>query len=742
MLPRNRRRHSASASTPIFEPLEDRRMFSAGSLDLSFGTNGMVTTKFDTANVTATAVATQADGKIIVTGTSKSDGKVALARYNINGTLDNSFGPVGSGKESIRIVNNVCMPRAVAIQPDGKIIVAGETDTGSDTLFFVARFLPSGALDKSFDGDGQLTLDGFDAHFRQGGGANAIALQNDGKILVGGYEIQALFNANANFAVARLNTDGSLDGSFGNDGKMNVDFGQDEVVNAMQIDYNGTPASNPDYGRIVLAGLYNPRNFDKEQAAIARINSNGDLDESFDGDGMKTIAIQGKSFTAATGLALQYNGDITLACTTGSGQHAADDDFALIRLKPNGSLDNSFGASKTGIVVTDLSGKEDQANTMITGFAGNLLVGGSANGKFGVAAFTPDGLPATNFGNAGKAITTFSGKAIAGMALTTNHTFVAAGGSNFSLARHFDLGPNVAIGTFNTNMSEQGPTSGGFIVTRDQSLPFATRVFFNIGGTASAPTLFAQRNRITDYTLGGMTVPLFGALGSPTTPYVDIPAGQSVVVVTFAPIDDTLPEGTESASFTVVADSAYGIDPHLNNLTMTIADNDGQIVHDTADAYVRDGASANTNFGSATDLEVKKNTTTGVNRQIYLKFDLSNVNAATIGSVKLQLFGALNNTNQQNVATSVFGSNNTTWSENQITFNNRPPTTGGAIATTTIVNNTPQLYTWDITAYVKAQLAAGHKTITLVLQNPGNSDPFATFASKEAENNGPQLLVT
>jgi uncharacterized delta-60 repeat protein len=739
MLSRNRRRPS-SVLTPIFEPLEDRRMFSAGSLDLAFGTNGMVTTKFDASNVTATAVATQADGKIVVTGTS-SDGNVAMARYNVNGTLDTSFGPAGSGKEDVRIVNNVCLPHAIAIQPDGKIIVAGETDTGSDLLFFVARFLPNGSLDKSFDGDGQLTINDFDTHTKNGAGANVIALQNDGKILVGGFEIQGLFTENANFAVARLNSDGSLDGSFGNDGKINVDFGQDEDVQAMQIDYNGTPASNPDYGRIVLAGFYNPDDPTKEQAAVARINSNGDLDGSFDGDGQKVIAIQGKSFFAPTGLVIQYNGDVTLAGTTGSSLGAADADFALMRLKANGSLDNSFGASKTGIVVTDLSGKNDQANDIITGFAGSLLVGGTANGKFGIAAFTPDGLPATNFFNGGKVITTFSGTSIARMALTTNHMFVAAGGSGFSLARYADLGPTVAVGTFNTLASEQGPTATGFIVTRDQSLPFATRVYLNIGGTATAPTLFAQRTHTADYTLDGMTIPLFTVIGSRTTPYVDIPAGQTIALVTFTPIDDTRPEGTESASFTVASDSAYETDPRLNNLTMTIQDNDGQIVHDIADAYVRDGASANTNFGSATDLEVKKNTT-GVNRQVYLKFDLSNVNAATIGSVKLQLFGELNNTNQQNVATSVFGSNDTTWSENQITFNNKPATTGSAIATTTIVNNTPQLYTWDVTAYVKAQLAAGHKTITLVLENLGNSDPFATFASREAGSNGPQLLVT
>jgi endoglucanase len=156
---------------------------------------------------------------------------------------------------------------------------------------------------------------------------------------------------------------------------------------------------------------------------------------------------------------------------------------------------------------------------------------------------------------------------------------------------------------------------------------------------------------------------------------------------------------------------------------------------------VRDGASANTNYGAATDIEVKKNTT-GVNRQSYIKFDLTSIAASNIGTVQLRLFGSLNNANQQNVTTSVFGANDTNWSENAITWNNKPATSTGELAKTTIVNTTPQWYTWDITAYVKAQLAAGHKTITLVLQNGGTSDPFATFASKESNSNAPQLAVT
>ncbi|HSV15180.1 MAG TPA: DNRLRE domain-containing protein, partial [Tepidisphaeraceae bacterium] len=214
---------------------------------------------------------------------------------------------------------------------------------------------------------------------------------------------------------------------------------------------------------------------------------------------------------------------------------------------------------------------------------------------------------------------------------------------------------------------------------------------------------------------------------------------QTYATVTITAIDDMRVEGDETATFSVLANANYDLGTP-NTATITIHDNDGAVLRDNADAYVRDGASANTNFGSATDIEVKKNMT-GVNRQSYIKFDLTSVSAANIGSIQLRLYGSLNNANQQNVATGVFGSNNTTWSENAITWNNKPGTNTIALASATIINTTPQWYTWDITANAKSQLALGHKTITLVLQNSATSDPFATFASKESSSLGPQLVV-
>src|SRR6185369_13052891 len=109
------------------------------------------------------------------------------------------------------------------------------------------------------------------------------------------------------------------------------------------------------------------------------------------------------------------------------------------------------------------------------------------------------------------------------------------------------------------------------------------------------------------------------------------------------------------------------------------------------------------------------------NRLTYLKFDLTSV--TTINSAKLQLFGQLSNSVQNNIGVAVYGADDTTWSETGITWNNKPAITTGPLATTTILNATPGLYTWDLTTYLRAQKAAGHNSVTLVLKATSTSDP-------------------
>jgi uncharacterized delta-60 repeat protein len=186
-----------------------------GSLDASFGTDGVVTTT----GVGSAVMALSQDGMIVTAGEGPGDStnstRIAVARYEPDGQLDSSFGEAGIAEFSIGSSYNDA--RAVAIQPDGKIVVAGDYFTGNqsgpnngyDAL--VVRFLANGQLDSSFNGVGYVNLG-------PGFGWGGVAVQNDGRILVAG-----------TFGVARLNTDGTLDKTFNGSGLVATSLGTEGV---------------------------------------------------------------------------------------------------------------------------------------------------------------------------------------------------------------------------------------------------------------------------------------------------------------------------------------------------------------------------------------------------------------------------------------------------------------------------------------------------------------------------------
>ena len=163
-----------------------------------------------------------------------------------------------------------------------------------------------------------------------------------------------------------------------------------------------------------------------------------------------------------------------------------------------------------------------------------------------------------------------------------------------------------------------------------------------------------------------------------------------------------------------------------------------KIVQTTTTAYVQDGTSANTNFGSSTQLIVKKYAGTGYTRESFLKFDLSTL--TTITSAKLRLFGRLNDTSQPSLDVGVAYTDSQSWTEGGITWNNRPTATTG-LTTVTVSGTTAQWYEIDVTDFLKAQKALGHNTVTIVLKNATASTAYATFNSDDAATNRPELLV-
>ncbi len=199
----------------------------------------------------------------------------------------------------------------------------------------------------------------------------------------------------------------------------------------------------------------------------------------------------------------------------------------------------------------------------------------------------------------------------------------------------------------------------------------------------------------------------------------------------------TLPAGTHVVRLFLDSVGATGSVGNFNYLTFTKVASTTSTITTTTAAHVRDGGSSNTNFGDATTLDVKKSST-GFNREAYIKFDLSSVNS--IGSATLRLFGGLGDTTTSSIELQVLSAENN-WTEGGITFNAKPTTTG-IRATTTISGTTQKTYDIDLTAFLQAEKAAGRNAVTLVLRSNTSTSTLASFNSDEAASNGPRLIVT
>ena len=336
-----------------------------GSLDNSFSQDGMQTTGFGSGDDFANSVSIQADGKIVLAGytsTGNTSSYFALARYNADGSLDNTFS--SDGKQTTDFGFYAETGNAAAIQSDGKIVIAGSVFTGSnyDSVdFAVARYNTDGTLDKSFSNDGkQLTDLSSSDDF-----GNSAVIQKDGKIIVAGRTYNGTKN---DFALVRYNSNGSLDNTFSGDGKQISDFGT--------ADYFGQSAVLQNDGKIVVAG-YSQVESVGSSFAVARYNTNGALDTSFNGTGLKTRDF-GSGFEVATSVALQPNGKIVVAGGTNGN-------FTLARYNTNGSLDNTF--NEDGIQITKASGGDDRIQGITIANNELYVVGyGSYPATLGVAA--------------------------------------------------------------------------------------------------------------------------------------------------------------------------------------------------------------------------------------------------------------------------------------------------------------------------------------------------------------------
>ncbi len=332
------------------------RYTSAGALDPAFGAGGVVTTTVGT-SARFYGVVVQPDGKIVAAGFATIGGidNFFVARYNTNGTLDASFG--SGGIVTTLVGATSAQAYDLALQSDGKIVVAGRS--GGVTQFAVVRYTTTGALDGTF-GTGGITT----TTISSSATGNALTLQPDGKIVVGGFSRFAGANQ---FTVVRYDTNGSLDPAFGGTGIVITTIDSLSVINDITM--------QAVTGKIIAVGISNlagVRSF-----TIARYNLNGTLDTSFGVSGIVKTGISGND--EAFGVAIQQNGSIVVS---GDSVPSATLTFTLARYTPNGALDTAFGTG--GIVQTPYGSSpsfaydvaiQDNVKIVAAGFLDNALGG-------------------------------------------------------------------------------------------------------------------------------------------------------------------------------------------------------------------------------------------------------------------------------------------------------------------------------------------------------------------------------
>ena len=422
----------------LFASVETQVPFpaSSGSHDSIFGTSGVVSSAVGSGNDVAQAVAIQGDGKIVVAGFrfEGSFNDFAVIRYEPDGSKDLTFGPNGDGMSVVSVGAGHDEAFGVAIQPDGKIVVVGQASDGVNTNFGVVRLNPNGMPDTTFDSDGRVTVD-FAGNTDT---ARSVAIQSDGKIVVGG---NALLGSNHDIALMRLNADGSLDSTFGP--------GAGRITRAIgsSNDYGYAVAIQPD-GRILLAGYYNAATVD---SVLLRYNSDGSLDSNFSGDGIANFSFSTDDVDEALAIALQPDGRIVVAgCIRGGGQL---NDYLIARINTDGSLDSSFaGVGYTRIqfsAVADIAlgvALQTDGKIVAAGFASN-----GSNNDFGITRVNTDGSLDTSFAGDGRQQTMFgsSSDSANAVAIQADGKIVAVGravvGStaDFGIAR-YGYGSNAA----------------------------------------------------------------------------------------------------------------------------------------------------------------------------------------------------------------------------------------------------------------------------------------------------------
>lgn len=365
--------------------------------------------------------------------------------YAASGDLDITFGI--SGKVITQAGGNQ-EARAVAIQPDGKIVAAVHTVTTTPDQIVLVRHNPDGSIDQSFGNGGSIS------EFAHGGHHtyfNAVAIQPDGKIVAAGYFFESGGCTGERPWVVRYNADGTRDTTFGNvpsapgTVEFMFDFCPPGVINALALQSNG---------KIVVAG-WSKNASGKLDAGVARLNSNGTLDTSFSGDGI-FVNTSGTTGDAANAVAVTPTGRIIFAGYTGDGT-ALSNNARVYALTSNGTIDTAFSAP-FGSAIIDFAGKDDRLTSLVIQPDGKVLAGGYATGsnvqnpqdaRFLLIRWNANGLLDTTFGSGGTVTTNMSiwSDSVNALLVQPDGKIVAAGNHNSGDSA------NIALVRYNANGS-------------------------------------------------------------------------------------------------------------------------------------------------------------------------------------------------------------------------------------------------------------------------------------------------
>ncbi len=344
-------------------------------LDTDFGKsfgNGTGYVEIDTSMWAALDMIEQPDGKVLVVGSAANAGEnISIHRYNADGSPDTTFS--GDGRLLVFIGSSNVRPEAIALQPDGRIVIAGRLWDGSEYDMLAVRLLANGSLDTSFNGTGKLLWDD-DTIADSDEQAHDVAILPDGKIAIVGHRDPVCSDCpdKQDAMLWRLSTDGTLDSSFDGDGVAVLDLGDndEERANALAVQSDG---------KIVVTGEIRPDSSIDGDLFVARYTTTGQLDASFSADGL-VVFDDNNDYFHGEDIALQSNGKIVFG-----GGHL------LGRLNSDGSPDTSFDGdgliftrNSTTIppVVTQLALRED----------GRIYVAGTAaQGTDVIALLEPDG---------------------------------------------------------------------------------------------------------------------------------------------------------------------------------------------------------------------------------------------------------------------------------------------------------------------------------------------------------------